>query len=258
MNKHFELTDETIDHDGYRTLYRIRATRDLPHHHVKAGDLGGYVESLKNLSDNAWVEGDSRVIGNAQVTGNALVYGDAWVDDDAMVYDNARVCDNALVYDNARVFGNARVSRNAQVSNKSWVTGNAMASGDARVSGNALLTDNAMVTDNARVTDDAEVLGDTHAFGNALLSGKARVADNTHIMIGTLYTIVPLDWTLHRTAEGHILHIGRKSGTIDDHQTICDSDSWIEDNEPDTIRAARSEYQAIIDLCRTRVARWNH
>ena len=45
MSKHFELTNDTIIRYG-RTLYRIRATRDLPDHDVKAGDLGGYVERL--------------------------------------------------------------------------------------------------------------------------------------------------------------------------------------------------------------------
>ena len=31
-------------------LYRIRALRDIPEIDVKAGDLGGYVESENNLS----------------------------------------------------------------------------------------------------------------------------------------------------------------------------------------------------------------
>ena len=154
MSKHYELIDETINHKG-RTLYRIRATRELPEQIVKAGDLGGFVESMDNLSDTAWVA------------------------DEAMVYGDAQVFDNA------------------------------------------------------------------------------RVAEEKHIMIGTFCTTRQFNWTLQRTTDGHVLHIGCMSGTLDDHQILCDSDTWIETTDPEIIREARPEYQYVIDLCRARVARWN-
>lgn len=52
-----------------RTLRRIKALRDIESYAVKAGDLGGWIESEKNLSHE----------GNAWVSGNAWVYGDARV-----------------------------------------------------------------------------------------------------------------------------------------------------------------------------------
>ena len=54
----FELTDATIAHWGV-TLYRIRATEDIPRHGVRKGDLGGYVSSTHLPS------GAARVFGNA-------------------------------------------------------------------------------------------------------------------------------------------------------------------------------------------------
>ena len=80
--KKYRLTEETI-RVGNRTLYRIQALRDFGE--VKEGELGGYIEAEKNLSQccNAWV------------SGNAWVYGDAWVSGDACVYGNARVYGNA-------------------------------------------------------------------------------------------------------------------------------------------------------------------
>ena len=80
MSKKYELTDETMEWEGH-TLHRIKALRDF--NYVKAGDLGGWVESEDNLSqyEKCWLYG------------NAIVYGDA------IVYDNARVCDNARIYD---------------------------------------------------------------------------------------------------------------------------------------------------------------
>ena len=64
--KKYRLTEETTKF-GNRTLYRIQALRDFGN--VKEGDIGGYIESEKNLSQdgNAWVSGDARVYGNADI-----------------------------------------------------------------------------------------------------------------------------------------------------------------------------------------------
>ena len=64
--KKYELTDEIGYYFG-RPLHRIRAVRDFGT--VKAGDLGGFIESEQNLSH----EGEAWVSGNARVYGNALV-----------------------------------------------------------------------------------------------------------------------------------------------------------------------------------------
>ena len=74
MNKKYELLkDDTKQHLG-RTLYRVKALIAIGLY-VSAGDLGGYVESEKNIScdGDAWVSGDAWVYGNAQVSGNALI-----------------------------------------------------------------------------------------------------------------------------------------------------------------------------------------
>ena len=84
--KKYELTSETKGERGV-TLHRIRALVDIERYGVKAGDLGGWIESEANLdhkseawvSGEAWVFGDARVFGKAQVSGEALVSGEAWV-----------------------------------------------------------------------------------------------------------------------------------------------------------------------------------
>ena len=60
--KKFELTGDTKIAFG-RSLHRIRAVRDFCD--VKAGDLGGWVESETNLSHvgDAWVYGKCDVCG---------------------------------------------------------------------------------------------------------------------------------------------------------------------------------------------------
>ena len=64
----YELTEETVVTPNGVTLHRIRALIDFAD--VKAGELGGFVEKLKNL--------DARVSENAWVSGNAWVFGNAW------------------------------------------------------------------------------------------------------------------------------------------------------------------------------------
>lgn len=124
-NTKYRLIPEDYKEIGGKKLYRIEALKDFGG--VKAGDLGGYIESENNLSHDSY----------------------AWVYDNAIVSDNARVDGNAWVHDNAWVRGNAWVGGNARVDGDTYVGGNARVYGYARVRGNACVGDNAWVHDNA-------------------------------------------------------------------------------------------------------------
>jgi hypothetical protein len=89
QNKKYKL-GESKDFYG-KTLFKVVAL--ISFCDVSVGDIGGWVESEKNLSQ---VYGDAWVYGDAQVYGNARVYGDAWVYGDAQVYGNARVYGDAI------------------------------------------------------------------------------------------------------------------------------------------------------------------
>ena len=115
QQKKYELTGEFIEHWSGKKLYRIKAL--VTFGAVVAGQLGGFVESEKNL--------DQSLYGNAWVYGNAQVYGDAEVYGNAQVYGNARVYGDAEVSGNAQVYGDAGVSGNARVYGNAWVSGNA-------------------------------------------------------------------------------------------------------------------------------------
>lgn len=58
--KKYELTDETKVEHGV-TLHRIRALVDIVRYGVKAGDLGGWIESEANLSqEHEWMSSARR------------------------------------------------------------------------------------------------------------------------------------------------------------------------------------------------------
>ena len=76
QQKKYELTGEFIEHWSGKKLYRIRALVSFGV--VVAGQLGGFVESEKNLdqslSGNAWVSGDARVRSHAVISERKMIF----------------------------------------------------------------------------------------------------------------------------------------------------------------------------------------
>lgn len=106
-DRHYELTDETIEFDGH-TLHRIRCTKDLLN--ITKGTLGGFVECYENLCGEAWVGDEAKVYDGAVVAGKAYVVGNACVSHFAYISRSATVWDYALVCGaNARIGGYARI-----------------------------------------------------------------------------------------------------------------------------------------------------
>ena len=86
--KKYELTSETKVINGV-ILRRIKALKSFGK--IKEGNLGGWIESEKNLSQdgNAWVFDNAEVYGNATVFGDAMISGYAMINEDANVRENA-------------------------------------------------------------------------------------------------------------------------------------------------------------------------
>ena len=84
------------------TLYRVKALKDFGD--VKEGDVGGYIESKRNLSyedgDNSWVYDDARVYGLASVRNNSTVRESAIVRG-ATVFTNGSDASGNSVVENA-------------------------------------------------------------------------------------------------------------------------------------------------------------
>lgn len=105
MPKYKILYHTAIEFNGH-TIYRIEANRNFAD--VKAGDLGGYIESTENLSDE----------------GDCWIYNDAIVCDSAKVKDNAKVCGNSVITKKATISGEAVVCGNSYIA-RATVTGSA-------------------------------------------------------------------------------------------------------------------------------------
>lgn len=143
MDKKYRLTNEVNE----RGLHRIVALRDIPGHNVKKGDLGGFIKSEENLSQegDCWVSENASVYGRARVSGNAHVHGTAEVLGDVRIFGNAEILENAYIHGSAEVFGSSRVSGNAHVHGSACVYGSSRVSGNADVFGNACISGNAEI-----------------------------------------------------------------------------------------------------------------
>lgn len=144
-----------------RTIYRIQALADFSD--VKAGDIGGYVESEENLSH----EGDAWIYGNASVIEGGFVC------DDAKVSDEAIVRGDGYVYENARVFGEADIAGTAEIY------------GNAKVYGKALVCGISHVCENAEVYEEARILMG-YIIAGAKVHGKIEINDEAEISYADL------------------------------------------------------------------------
>lgn len=233
--KKYELTEITrtdIPIDIFApsvTLHRIRALIDIPNVRVKAGDLGGWIESERNLSQtsDAWVSGEAMVYGNAQVLENALVRDHAkvhWaaiVCGNSRVYDYAEVCDRAKISDHAWVFGYASIAGYAIIRNFAVVGGNvkvydaASVGGDAWIQDDARILENAYVGGRAYICDDAEIRG--YVGGIAAIYGKALIESSSDYLTVGPFSDPGLYATFYKTRENTIrVTYGEFKGEVDE------------------------------------------
>lgn len=152
MNKKYELTDimmKVLD----RTVYRIRALRDIPEIQIKKGELGGWVESEYNLDQE----------------------GACWV------WSNAVVCEFGRVTGDARV-GAAVVSGRAVVKEQAIVNGfekGAAIKGEARVGGGSRVYGAVVLTDKVEVFELAFLWGAFKFAGQVSICGCATLKNAT-------------------------------------------------------------------------------
>ena len=156
-HRKYELLPDQQVVVGGMTVYRIRALKDFSK--VKAGALGGFIASERNLSQ----------------------LGDCWVFDEAQVYEQAVVSDGAQIRGRACVHGHARVSDkgqvlgNAEVFEHGWIFKSGMVFDNAKVFGYAQVRDKGMVFSNAVISGHVRVLGHGQVAGEARINGKTVV-----------------------------------------------------------------------------------
>ena len=195
--KKYELVkNDSIVYYG-RTLYRIRALKDFwtsPVQMVSEGDLGGYIESENNLSQEGycWIFDEAKVYDNAKVLDDAVIYGKAKICDYSQVYESAIVSDSAFIWGHAKIYGYAKIYGNASVNDDAQIYDNAQVHGEAVICGKAKIRNYAQIYDSACVSDEAEVCG------SSLVCNVAKIGKNKKIKNGKyIFKSLNVDKTLN-------------------------------------------------------------
>lgn len=121
-NKKYRLTDEKIEYKG-RVLYRIQALRNFGD--IKAGDLGGFVQSEYNLSHSGdcWIYNNAKAMDNSEVLHNSEMYDYSEMYDNAKMYDSSEMYDNSSMHDNSIMYDNSKMYNNSTMYDNSEING---------------------------------------------------------------------------------------------------------------------------------------
>lgn len=216
MQKYIILTQHKLLNDG-RIVRRIQAVRDFGH--VKKGDVGGFIESVDNLSHkgNCWIERDAVAAGWSRVSGDALltdrarmdrysiatdrvIIGDnAFLDGYVSAYDDCMIglfsylTDGVIVRDHVSVMCQSRrtcsgknripnLRDNAIVEDFASLEGRVFMADRSRASGHTTLKDSASLADDARAGSHSTVQGKTKMIGNSYAGGHTVIGGRSKLM----------------------------------------------------------------------------
>ena len=181
MDKKYKILPETKRKlANGRIVFRIQALKTF--HNIRKGDIGGWIESEKNLSQ----KGSCWVYDNAIVTHSAKVKDDAKIQDDAMVAENALICENAIIRNNAVVHDSAFVFGITVVEDSAAILDNASICDYSHIKGYARIHDNVLISGHATVKDNAEIFNNSRIFGYTTIFENAYIRNGNDIIYGNI------------------------------------------------------------------------
>lgn len=182
MEKKYSLGEKSSVSSKNPT-YRIVACRDIMTLNglVKKGELGGYVSSEKNLSQEGpcWIFDNAKVINDSSVSGNAIVAGDSIIVDSA-IYDSAVVKEagtikNSVIHDSALINSKETFIKDSTICNFAVVEGGEIKK--SVISDSALIRGRNIVIKESRISDNAIIAG-----SSATYIEKSTISKNVHII----------------------------------------------------------------------------
>lgn len=238
MTKKYGLVEEDSIVIGGRTLYRIRAVRDIYFDGdmvVESGEMGGYVESENNLSHE----------GSCWVYDDAKVYSDAIIVEDAIVSGSVEVCNYSIVRGRANISDFARVLNSSIVEDTSLVYNLAIIDNNVTISGSSIIAGRAQILNHSSVMN-AEVCGDSIVDGpDADISSFSVIKGDAVITSFRDYVTFQNHWSSGRyftyTKSNKMWNVGCFYGT---------SEELIEKAYKDNEESGRN-YESYVNLVRS-------
>lgn len=118
MKKYEIIRTDYIEYED-RKLYRIRALKNF--WYVSKGELGGYIESEYNLSqeNNCWIADNARAFENAIIKNNAQICDDVIVQGNVIIRDNSFISGSTHIKDYVIIKGDSQIYGNGIIEGES-------------------------------------------------------------------------------------------------------------------------------------------
>jgi hypothetical protein len=169
--KKYEFTKEFHNHFGI-IVQRIRAVRSFGD--VKAGSLGGFIQSERNLSHD----------GNCWVYNNSLVYLEATVKDDARALDECWIWNSATLRERATAKHKCFLSGSVDVFGQAVIKDEACCTDFSRIFDKCVVKERAATSGRAWCHGKSELAGFSRAAGDAELTGTFKLRGNGKVFSG--------------------------------------------------------------------------
>ena len=191
-NKKYEITDITMEF-GIKTLYRIRALKDFSD--VKKGDLGGWVSSEDNLSQegNCWIYNEAKCMDNAKMYNNSTMHDYSEMYDysimrgDSEMHSYTEMHDYAIMYSCSKMYGCSEMYDSSTMHGNSTMYGNSMMCDYSRMFDNSEMFDNSamyeysvmngysIMFDSSEMHDRSEMHDHSKMYGDSILKDKEKL-----------------------------------------------------------------------------------
>lgn len=233
MSKYHGITEETKVGKNGKTVHRLIALETFENASItiEKGRLGGWVQNVESIHDNAWV------------------YADAELLDNAKMYHHSSMRDNSSMRDYSKLYNSAKMTGHSALYNEANMGQNTSLHDDSS------LGDMASISDYVSLWEDAQVVGNTFLKGEAVLSKGALVSKDWHVLTLSTYTTMGLTATLYPTRDGEYrVKMGCWEGTVNGLEELFKLDEWVETTGQD-VQDAREEMLTMVALMRARIKR---
>ena len=167
-NKKYELSDITMKF-GIKTLYRIRALKNFSD--IKKGDLGGWVSSENNLSQegNCWIYNEAKCMDNARMYDNSCMYDYSEMYDSSRMHGDSKMYNYSEMHNSSRMYGYSKMYDSSEMHDSSTMYGNSIMYGNSMMCGYSKMFDNTEMFDDSAMYEDSVMNGYSIMFGNSEL-----------------------------------------------------------------------------------------
>ena len=179
-NKKYKLSNITMKFEG-RTLYRVIALKDFAD--VRKGELGGWVESEKNLSQegDCWIYNNAKCIDNARMYDNSCMYDNSEMRGNSKMHNYSEMHDNSRAYDSSEMHGNSEMHGhsirygNSRMYERSRMWGNSKMYGNSEMHDHSKMHDYSEIHEGSKMYNNSEMVGNSEMWGNSILKGRENL-----------------------------------------------------------------------------------